>query len=345
MAKEPIKIGAILPLTGGASWIGDSQRKGLELAVDEINSMEGINGKKVQLIVEDSKSNPKEGVSAFNKIIYTNSDISAIFSSLSSVSNAVLPLADKNKIPLLLLGVSLPDITEKSEWAVRMNPDSDDEIVKLKEFITRKFNDINKWAVIYINDEYGVKAKGKFIKEFSGKIVLEESYAPNEVDFKTILAKLKDSNAEGVFVVGFTQAYPILLKQMKEMDVEIPKFSLIPTTFPPIIKASGNAIEGIYSTAIVLQNTPKSKEFTNKYKSKFGGIPGFFSFLAYDGVKILASTIEKEGASPTTIKNRLKQVKYYPGISGNITIKENGDVDFDLVIIQVKDGKPVLVSK
>lgn len=338
--KEVIKIGAILPLTGPAAWIGEQQREGIELAVKEINQNGGANGRPLQIIFEDSQGSPKEGVSAFNRILFEDPNIPAIFTSVSSVTNALIPLANEKNVNLVLVAVTLPNIVEKSKWIARFTPDDYDQIVFLTKFLAEKFSDIKKIAISYINDDYGIEAKEVFKKQFQGEIILKEAYSPTQTDFRDSLTKLKNSKADAVFIVGYTQAMPALLKQMKEMAIELPKFSLLPASFPPIIKAGGEAMEGVYCTNVTIKG-----EFKIKFESSYGKAPGVFGALNYDATKVLAKVIEENGLSASSIREGLRKIKDYPGVSGNITVKENGDVDYELGIVQIKEGKPVEVFK
>jgi branched-chain amino acid transport system substrate-binding protein len=339
--KEPIKIGAILPLTGHGSFVGESQKNGIELAVEVINNQGGINGRELKIIYEDSRSDPKEAVSAFNRIVTTEKNVNTVIVSLSSVANALLPLADANDVNLIMLAVSLPGITDRSERAFRFNPGSDDEARKLVEFLHNKLPQINSIAVVYINDEFGVGAAKVFKNTFSGKIVVEEAYSPTETDFKTIITKIKASEAKGVYVIGYTPAVPKLMKQLKEMGVNLPIFANMAMTIPSFREAAGEAAEGTYYTTNLFDpgsQDPKVIDFVIKYQRKYNSLPNFFAAFAYDSINILKEAISKEGYSSKGVREGLLKIKDFPGTVGTTTIPLNRDVNYPLRVVRLEKG-------
>ena len=151
--KEPVKIGVIYPLTGAGSYFGKLKKEGAELAVNEINQKGGLLGKKVELIVEDSKTDVKEGLSAFNKLVEIEKT-PIIISSLSSVCMAIKPnLKEKNVI--LFANVGHPEITKDNENKniFRNFPTAGAETKKMASFIFNK--NISKIAIVSLNDDWG----------------------------------------------------------------------------------------------------------------------------------------------------------------------------------------------
>ena len=116
--KEPVKIGAILSITGPGKYSGEEVRDAMFLAVDEINAWGGINGRKIELIIEDGKSNPQEAKEAFKKIEANHHPVLYI-STLSSVAMALAPLAGENKVVLVGLVAAIPYLSEQNEWTFK----------------------------------------------------------------------------------------------------------------------------------------------------------------------------------------------------------------------------------
>ncbi len=337
------KIGAILPLTGPAAQIGEWQKKSIDLAIDEINIKGGIKGKKLQLIYEDSKSDSKEGISAFNKLISVEK-IPFSFTCLSSVSNALIPIADKNRVNILMLAVSLPGIADKSKYAFRCNVGSDDEAKAMATFLAEDLK-LKKLAVFYINDEFGIGAlkvlKEKY-KNAGGSIVWEDSYHPNGTDFRSSLVQIKETKAEGVYIIGYVQASAIAMKQIREVEINLPIFANMALTVPIFTKTAGSAAEGVYFTTNMFN--PDSQEtrvvkFMQDYKLKYGDTPNFFSAFAYDGAKMIAEAISKRGYSNEGIRQGLLAIKNFPGVVGDFDVLPNGDIKFPTRIVRFEKGK------
>jgi len=235
--KEPIKIGAILPLTGTAAPNGIYQKNGIDLAIDEINSNGGINGRKIEVIYEDSKNDPAEGVSVFNKIVNTERNVHAIVVFGSGVSNPLIPIANEKKINLLLTAVALPGITDRSEYAFRFFPNENDDAGTMISCLENKFPEIDKLAFLYVNDEFGVSALKAFENRFKGELVIKEAYGKSDTDFRTIVTKVKYSNAKGVYISGYTSSGVLLIKQLREADIKIPIFAYFALALPAHLKS------------------------------------------------------------------------------------------------------------
>lgn len=129
--EEPIKIGAVLSLSGPGQYSGVEVRDGMLLAVDEVNSRGGINGKKIALVIEDHKTNPEEGKEAFDKIERTHHPV-LYLSTQSSVAMALVPLAEKHQVVLVCLLATAPKITEHKEWVFRYWPTAEAVLEELK---------------------------------------------------------------------------------------------------------------------------------------------------------------------------------------------------------------------
>ena len=349
--KEPetIKIGAILPLTGPSSEIGTWQKTGIDLAIENINKAGGIEGKKLIVLYEDSKGDPRTGTMAFTKLIASR-DIYCVFSSLSSVSSAILPIADKQKIVLVMLAVSLPGIADRSEWAFRFNVGSEDEAHAMAQFLATK-KGTPKIAIYYINDEFGNGALQTFRKTYGGyrgDIVWERSYEKNQTDHRSNLVSLKNIKVDGVYVIGYVKSSVLAIKQMREMGIKVPIYANMALTVPVFLTLGGEAVEGVHFTTNLFN--PDSKEqvvrqFVKMYVQRFVETPNFFSAFAYDAVNIVAEAIKRGGNINIGIKEGILSIKDYDGVTGKITVEPNGDAKFPVRIVKVEKGKIVEVEK
>ena len=215
--KEPVKIGVIYPLTGAGSYFGKLKKEGAELAVNEINQKGGLLGKKVELIVEDSKTDVKEGLSAFNKLVEIEKT-PIIISSLSSVCMAIKPnLKEKNVI--LFANVGHPEITKDNENKniFRNFPTAGAETKKMASFIFNK--NISKIAIVSLNDDWGRSLSETLKIHLNNKvdIVSEEFFDSATTDFRSILAKVLSKRPEAIYFAGYGgNSRAIFAKQLKE---------------------------------------------------------------------------------------------------------------------------------
>lgn len=340
---EDINIGAVLPLTGPASDIGKWQQKGLDLAVEQINARRTGGAPKLRMIYQDSAGDPRTGVSAFSQIL-AQKKTPVIISSLSSVSNAVLPLTKEQKVNVILLAVSLPAITKQSEYAYRFNVGSEDEAKVMATYITNQAK-VSRVAVYYINDEFGLGALEVFKRDFAatgGQIVWEESYAAAATDHKSVLAKMGQSNAEGLYVIGYTRASALAVKQLREMGNKMPVFANMALTVPTFTQLIGDAIEGATFTTNYFDASTTDeqvKTFVQAYTQRYNEPPTFFGAFAYDSVQVLAPLLTSPQTTADDIRAGLTPQKQFSGVMGQFSVDQERNFRFPVKLVQLKQGK------
>ena len=178
--KESIKIGAILSLSGPGSHVVDV-KDGMMLAADEVNSRGGINGRKIKLIIEDSKTDIEQGKKAFNKIESAHHPLLYV-STLSSVSMALAPLAKENAVVLIGLVTSDPKLTGQNQWVFRYYTTAQYEVQSIM-YILQKELRVKALGILYLNDEYGLSVFKLLKKEFEavGGTVRAEPFEKNTI--------------------------------------------------------------------------------------------------------------------------------------------------------------------
>ncbi len=341
-----IKIGAILPLTGPNAQWGVPPQKGAELAIEEINRKRGVKRKNFVLVAEDTRCEPKEGVSAFNKLLAQNIKI-VLGGVCSSVTLAAAPIAERNKILLISPASTNPKITQAGDFIFRVIPS---DALRGKVFAEYLFSKkIRNVAMLYINNEGGVGNKNAFAKRFTelgGKIVDEESYGQESTDMRTQLSKIATSKAEAVVIVSYLGDTPLIMKQAKELGLSLPLyFQTEAVEDPNVLRVAGDAAEGVIYILPAPAEGKRPNEFVQKYEKIYGKKPELFAAESYDIICLIAKAIKETGKSdPITIKDYLYTVKNYQGASGLITFDKNGDVLKPMAIKTIRKGKPVLLE-
>ena len=345
--REPgvIKIGAVLCLTGSGAPYGEDALRGIQMAIDEINKTGGINGKKVQLIVEDNQTNPTISASATSKLINQDGVKVIIGAVTSSSMLASAPIAEKSKVVMISPGASNPDISQAGDYICRNWISGALEGKAMANYL---YNDegVRKVAILYINNDYGVGLKNIFSKQFKelgGEITAIEFYNQDDTDFRTQLIKIKNSYPERIYIPGYYKEMALILKQAKELGIRIPFRSVVTFEEPQLLKLAKREAEGvIYSSPFY---NPESQEknirnFVSEFKKRYGRNPGIFAAHGYDAMMIIASVIKKKGIyDAVVIKEGLYKIKNFPGVSGLTSFDENGDVIKPVAIKQVKNGK------
>jgi len=341
--KGEIKIGAILPLTDEAGKYGQSAKEGIDLAIDEINAAGGIHGKKITIIYEDDKADPATGTTVFQRMINIEKVPAILGPMASSVTLAIAPIAEKNKVIVLSPASSAPQITNAGDYIFRNTYSDIYEGQKMANYVYKE-TPYRKIAILYINNDYGIGLKDVFISDFSkysGKIVVSETYDFSSTDFRTQLSKLKNSKPDAVYLVGYGEMGRVLV-QAKELGIRVPLFSCIMFEDPDILKVAGKLAEGVIYT--FPSYNPESEEqtvaqFIQAFESKYKHKPDGFAANSYDAAKILVLAIDKGGEKSEKIKASLYSIKDYPGVTGITSFDKNGDVIKPIGIKTIKNGE------
>jgi len=349
--KEPevYKIGAILPLTGNLAFLGEPERDAIKLAVEDINAAGGIKGKKLEVVIEDSKGDPKQGAMITNKFISIDK-IKAIVTSVTTIGLAAQPICDKNKIVQMALCMH-PTITEGSPYTFRVF----DNILQESELILRYIKNINvkKVVILYAKvPEQEMSAKDYLapaLKKMGIEVPLVESYEMTQRDFSSTVVKIKKYNPEVLAIMGFGHTYPPLFKALKQFGL-LEKIKIVgglgflelPPGAPMVL------FEGVVFVAPSFKvgiKKDKGMTFVEKYKKRYGKMPSFDAGYVYDSILMLAEAMKMGGYQPNKIKDTLLTFRKFEGVTGNIEILPNGDSRVDLVLSVYKNGVHIPLSE
>jgi branched-chain amino acid transport system substrate-binding protein len=337
----PIKIGFVAPLTGDVASIGQNMKMAAELAVAEVNSAGGINGRMVAIIAEDGKCDGKEAVTAVTKLINLDKVPVIVGGACSSETVAPAPIAEKAKVVMLSPLSSSPAITTAGDYIFRDYPSDAFQGVRAAEFAVNTLKAKNI-AVLSCVDDYcqGVQQvfKDKAVS-LGATIIVDDKYEKTANDLKTQLTKIKSANPDLVYFVGYTDGAVIGLKQAKEIGLNTKFLGGDAWNDPKIVVGAGLSAEGImYLIPTVVKNSTFDTAMTKSGSKEIT----IGSREAYDAVKILAQVIAKVGTDSSKIKDALYKVQNYQGVSGSISFDKNGDISsssYDVKVI--KGGKPV----
>lgn len=328
--STPLKVEAILPLTGPGAPFAAYIKNGLDLAADELNAG-GAAG--VNVTFDDSKSDPKEAISVFQqKVLTEGAPVTVV--ALSSVMKALAPLAKQNNTVMVGTAVALPGVTEPSDYVFRVYPEANGLAGVIADYAGKKYKTA---AVAYIDDDFGSSAEKVFQTTFEtagGKVVLAEPYKLTEKDFRSQWQRIKAAKPECVWIVGYGPAYSVVIKQMREAQVPATLLGDMTLGLPATLANVGSQVEGVVYVDGEMQD-----DFVAKYQAKFSEPPTSYAGYAYDILKMVKQA-SSAGQSPEQIREAFAGIKDYPGAMGSITIQPNRDAALRFVLMQIKDGKP-----
>lgn len=328
------KIGAILPQTGPGAVFADYIQKGLELAVEQVNSASPTT--KLELVYGDSKNQPADGIAVYNKM-RTVDNLDVMVVALSSVTKALAPLATSNKTLLIGTAVALPGVTDVSDYVFRLYPEAHGLAGVMAPYAAKTLK-LRRAAVVYLDDDFGRSSFDVFKQLFEqdgGKVVFSESYKLTEKDYRTQLSKLQATNPDCIWLTGYGPAYGTIIKQIAETGVKAQILGDMTLALPVTLKAAGSAAEGAYIVDGVMAD-----DFVTKFKAKYAEEPTSYAGYAYDIIELLGQAAQKGPFNADTVRQDLLTVKDYPGAMGKITFTANRDCTLQFVVKKVKNGVP-----
>lgn len=350
-ADGTIKLGLVAPMSGPNARYGAFSMRGAELAVKEINDAGGVDGQKIELYSADSQGTPVEGVSATRRLIdqeevdYIIGDVS------SSVTLAMQPVAEDAEVLLLNAASSNPKITYAAgvggfKWTFRNYPTDENRAFVVAKYAAEQ-RGFTKFAVLSVDSDYGrsaIEFTKKYLPEFKGEILSEDYYKEGEVDFRSVLAKIRDSGAEAIIMYGLADTTPIIARQMVELGLA-GKVTLVGNgefNTEKTIKSAPTALEGAVEAAAWLPawDSPESKAFVEKFTSTYDEAPNNHAYVHWDTVRLLAQAIHEAGGNDREkVREALSKIKYKSPV-GEVTFDDHNQARLPMILLQIENGKP-----
>jgi branched-chain amino acid transport system substrate-binding protein len=336
---DTITFGFVGPLSGfGAVW-GEEQKIAIDIAVGEINQSGGIGGKKIKVLYEDNKCTARDSVTAVQKLISVDK-VRLVFSICGEGSLAIAPITQKNKVVVLALWSTHPDLSGIGEYFFR-NSYSDEDTGRI---MARTVNEgFKRVAVINENRDFSNGIRDTLKKYFVGDII-EENYGSNATDLRSYLIDALSRKPESVIFNPTSPAGGLLaLQQLRQLGFKGQVYGNYFGGVGDVLNS--DAAEGMifFSDPFVPDNTIKENLYT-KFESVMGRKPNFdFAVsISYDSVYILKRAIEQVGTDTSKIKDYLHNLKDFKGVMGTYGFNDKGDATgYTPSIYQIKDGKVV----
>lgn len=350
-AADTIKLGIVAPMSGPNARYGGFSLRGAELAVKDINDAGGVNGTKIQLFNADSQGTPVEGVSATRRLIDQEGVDFIIGDVSSSVTLAMQPVAEDAEVLLLNAASSNPKITYQAgvggfKWTYRNYPTDENRALVVAKYAAEQ-RGFTKFAVLSVDSDYGRSAitfTKKYLPEFKGQILSEDYYKEGEVDFRSVLAKIRDNGAQAIIYYGLADTTPILARQMVELGIA-GKVTLIGNgefNTEKTIKSAPTALEGAVEAAAWLPqfDSPASKAFVEKFTTTYKEAPNNHAYVHWDTVNLLAAAIKQAGsADKSKVRDALSKIKYKSPV-GDVTFDDHNQARLPMILLQIEKGVP-----
>lgn len=355
---DTIKVGGLLEMTGGSASFGISGKNGIDLALKKINEKGVLGGKKLSLVVADTKSEASEATNGMQKLISQDKVVAVIGPNQSSAVIASGAINNGAKVVDITPMGTNPDVTvDPKTKQVKPYSFRTCFIDPFQGTVMASFasNELKvKRAAIYIdNTSDYAKGLAQFFKENfvknGGQVVIEEAYLQKDTDFKSTLTKIKAAKPDFIYIPGYYQEVGLIVKQAREMGITVPMAGGDGWDSAKLPEIAGKAaLDNTFFSSLYSPDDTSdlNKEFVAEYKKAYNTNPDVFAALAYDSTLLVAKAIEDAGsADPAKIAEAMAKIKGFKGVSGEVTFNEEHNPIKSAVIIEHKDGKQTFKTK
>lgn len=353
-----IKVGANLEMTGGSASYGISSKNAIELAFKEINEKGGINGKRLELVVADNKSEAAEATNAMQKLVSQDNVVAVIGPNLSSSVIAASAINNSAKVLDIAPMATNPYVTvdqasgKTKDFNYRTCFIDPFQGTVMAKFATAELG-VGNAAVLIDNSSDYAKGLAQFFKENfvkeGGAVTAEESYLQKDTDFKATLTKIKATNPDFLYVPGYYQEVGLIVKQARELGMNMPIAGgdgWDSAKMPEIAGAA--ALNNTYFSSLYSpeDSSDINKNFVAAYEKAYGQKPDVFAALSYDSALLVAEAIKNAGSTePAKISEAMAKINGFSGVSGSVTFDDKHNPVKSAVILEYKDGAQSLKTK
>ncbi|HSF04616.1 MAG TPA: ABC transporter substrate-binding protein [Methylomirabilota bacterium] len=359
-APAPVRIGVIQPLSGPVAASGSYVRMGAEIARDWINARGGVLSRRVELVIEDNKSDPKEAASAAEKLIVRDKVPAIMGAWGSSMTLAAMPKLEEYGVPMVVETSSAASITKRGNpWVFRISPPSEMEALGLEPYVAKL--GVKRADFLAVNTDWGrgaITAFGDMLKKKGVAVGATEFMDQAATDMNAQITKIKGTGGDTLFLTTSVEQITLVLKQAQEQRLQRKIVTTGGSSSPnQLVKQAGAAAEGTYHLLFFMPWFPEAmpdgklaKAFVDEWTKRGHPFEGLTEgFRGHDGIATIAEGIRIAGkAEAKAIREALWKVSI-TGVNGPIRFekdgpagKESGQSKPSIFIVQIKDGKVTL---
>ncbi|MEK4231190.1 ABC transporter substrate-binding protein [Solibacillus sp. FSL H8-0538] len=356
-SSEVIKIGANLELSGGVASYGSSIGDGAVLAIEEINAAGGIDGRLLELIKVDNKSENSEATTAAIRLAEQEKVVAMLAPATSGNSVATVQIANQYKVPIVTGSGTAPNVTVNEDGSVNEYAFRTCFIDPFQGTVAANFAadelDVKNVAIFADNaSDYAKGLAASFKETITGKggnVVAEEAYVAKDTDFRSTLTRIKAANPDFIFIPGYYEEVGLIVKQARELGIDVPLMGADGWDSPTLVDLAGaDALNNTYIINHYSSEDPDAtiQEFVEAFKGKYNQAPNAFHALGYDSIYFIKDAIERaDEVTGEAIQKALASTKDLSLITGTFTVDENHNPVKSATVLEFVDGKQVFNSK
>jgi branched-chain amino acid transport system substrate-binding protein len=353
LGQEAYRIGAVLSITGPASYFGEDQRNTLHLLQDQVNARGGINGRPVEVVIYDDATDPTRAVTALRRLHEEDRVLAVIGASISGNALAMIPFSERAGVPQLVPAASGRISNPVKKWVFQFCNTDVQSIGRILQFLDGR--GLKKIAMLNDSTGYGVSGKEELERQAPARgfqVVAWETFGPNDTDMTPQLTRIKAAGAEAVLVWNATPASAIVAKNFKQLGLDALQIQSTAFVSPRLVGLAGDAAEGIILTGYklpILDHIPDSDpqkeimaEFLEGYTKRYGREPNPFGALVHDAFTALVKVMGTAGPDRARIRDGLENLRNHMGANGIYNTSptdHNGYAVESLQMLVVEGGK------
>lgn len=327
-AADPIKIGAFLSVTGGASFLGDPQAKTLKLYVDKINAAGGVLGRKLELTTYDSQGDAKQAVTFVRRLLEDDKVDILIGGSTTGETMAVAPMVEQAGVPFFSMAGASVVVEPVKKWIFKTAGSDRMAVDRIfTDMAKRGFKNI---ALIAGSGGFDQSCRTE-AKALAGKhgltFVADETYAPNDTDMTPQFARINSTKASAILSCGFGAPTVITVRNYKQLALTMPFYFTHGVGSQQFVDGAGGAANGVrvtVSAVLVADDLPNNDpqrdvvlDYIKSYKAAFNDKPAAFGGFAYDALMMSVEAIERANSTDKAkVRGEIENTKNFVGLDG-----------------------------
>lgn len=352
-SEEVVKLGFLGALTGSVANYGIPGKKGMEMAIDELNAKGGILGKKVVGIYEDNKGESSEVANITQKYISRDKVNAIIGDPCTGLTKVAAEICQKNNVVLFSAGATGTGVVEYGDCIFRNTLLDKFAVPSVVDWMINTKGWKNIAIITSLNNGYSTALTPVFkeaIAAKGGKVIIEETINDGDTDFSAQVTKIKQAKPDVLVFTGYYTEAALIQREAKKQGLDITLIGGDGLYGKDLIKLGGDAVEQkvIYYCGFSSdQPSPETAKFLKDYEARYKEKPDMFSAQYYDAVMIIAKAMtEAKSTDPAVFKKQLAKTKDYPGVSGSTTFGPDREpIKSPICLITVKNGEFVLLDK
>src|SRR5215213_6303174 len=344
--RTTIKIGYFGDLTGPTFNFGQSAINGVLMAASEVNQVGGINGRQIDVVIEDDKGSPEGAARLTAKLIDEDKVVAIIAGGTSGNSRAAAPKAQASHIPFISPSSTDPAVTQTGNYIFRACFVDSFQGEVMANFAVNTLK-AQKAAILFdFNSPYSKGLTDYFKLSFArlgGRIVSEQTYTQGDADFKGQLSTIRSAEPDVLYIPGYYGDVTLVAKQARLIGLTQPLLGGDGWDAPELWQLGGDALNGAYITThySVDDPSPAIQTFVELYKQRYGNLlPDAHAALAYDAARLLFDAIARTGSTDgDKLREALAQTKNFAGVTGVISVDADRNAVKPAVVMKLEDLK------